>query len=156
MLLYTYGTQRPIGTHARSLHVGTPAHVSTVPVARLITSARAPSYTTSSSYCVGTGILASHLGVKTEGTWPVPVKKRQTRLPSLYGLLLSHSGFPFSRRILTRDRPFGYRTSNQLSITGHFFLPYLSSHSRKLIPSPRYLTRERSLTSNPLHSMWCC
>ena len=31
MLLYTYATQRPIGTRARSLHVGTLAHVYTVP-----------------------------------------------------------------------------------------------------------------------------
>ena len=46
MLLYTYATQRPIGTRARSPHVGTPAHVYTVPVARLITAARARSYTT--------------------------------------------------------------------------------------------------------------
>ena len=30
MLLYTYATQRPIGARARSLHVGTPAHVYTV------------------------------------------------------------------------------------------------------------------------------
>ena len=46
MLLYTYATQHPIGTRARSLHVGTPAHVYTVPVARLITAARVRSYTT--------------------------------------------------------------------------------------------------------------
>ena len=45
MLLYTYATQRPIGTRARSLHVGTPAHVYTVPAARPITSARAGNYT---------------------------------------------------------------------------------------------------------------
>ena len=45
MLLYTYATQHPIGTRARSLHVGTPAHVYTVPVARLITAARVRSYT---------------------------------------------------------------------------------------------------------------
>ena len=30
MLLYTYATPRPVGTGARSLHVGTPAHVCTV------------------------------------------------------------------------------------------------------------------------------
>ena len=46
MLLYTYAAQQPIGTRARSLHVGTPAHVYTVPVARLITAAPARSYTT--------------------------------------------------------------------------------------------------------------
>ena len=39
MLLYTYGTQRPIGPCARSLHVGTPAHMYTVH-GRPITSAR--------------------------------------------------------------------------------------------------------------------
>ena len=50
MLLYTYATQRPIGTRARSLHVGTPAHVYTVPVATLITAARARSYTTALPY----------------------------------------------------------------------------------------------------------
>ena len=31
MLLYTYATQRPIGTRTRSLYVGTPAHVYTLP-----------------------------------------------------------------------------------------------------------------------------
>ena len=46
MLLHTHATRRPIGTRARSLHVGTPAHVYTVPVARLITAARVRSYTT--------------------------------------------------------------------------------------------------------------
>ena len=30
VLLYTYATPRPVGTRARSLHVGTPAHVCTV------------------------------------------------------------------------------------------------------------------------------
>ena len=33
MLLYTYPTQRPIGTRACSLHVDTPAHVYTLPTA---------------------------------------------------------------------------------------------------------------------------
>ena len=46
VLLYTYTTQRPIETRARSLHEGTPAHVYTVPAARLITAACARSYTT--------------------------------------------------------------------------------------------------------------
>ena len=41
--------QRPLGTRARSLHVGTPAHVYTVPAARSITCARAGNYTTSIS-----------------------------------------------------------------------------------------------------------
>ena len=48
MLLYTYDTQRPIGTRARSLHVGTPytwAHPPTCApykAVRFLTSARAP------------------------------------------------------------------------------------------------------------------
>ena len=49
MLLYTYTTPQPIGTRARSVHVGTPAHVYTVPAARSITSARAGNYTTSTA-----------------------------------------------------------------------------------------------------------
>ena len=44
--MYTYAAQRPIGTRAHSLQVGRTAHVYTVPVARLITAARARSYTT--------------------------------------------------------------------------------------------------------------
>ena len=50
-------------------------------------------YTVSGSSCCGTGVLASHLGVKTGGTFPVPVNRGQTRLPSLYGFLLTPSGF---------------------------------------------------------------
>ena len=46
MLLYTYATQRPIGTCARSLHVGTPAHVYTVPTAGSPTYARTGRYAT--------------------------------------------------------------------------------------------------------------
>ena len=46
MLLYTYATQRPIGTRARSLHVGTPAHVYTVPTAGSPTYVRIGRYAT--------------------------------------------------------------------------------------------------------------
>ena len=46
MLLYTYATQRPIGTRARSLHGGTPAHVYTVPTAGSPTYARIGRYAT--------------------------------------------------------------------------------------------------------------
>ena len=46
MLLYTYATQRPIGTPARSLHVGTPAHVYTVPTAGPPTYVRIGRYAT--------------------------------------------------------------------------------------------------------------
>ena len=42
--LYTYATQRPIGTRARSLHVGTPAHVYTLPTAGSPTYARIGRY----------------------------------------------------------------------------------------------------------------
>ena len=49
MLLYTYATQRPIGTRARSLHVGTPAHVYTVPTAGSPTFARTGRYATVSA-----------------------------------------------------------------------------------------------------------
>ena len=46
MLLYTYATQRPIGTRTRSLHVGTPAHVYTLPTAGSLTYARIGRYAT--------------------------------------------------------------------------------------------------------------
>ena len=46
VLLYTYATQRPIGTRARSLHVGTPAHVYTLPTAGSPTYARVGRYAT--------------------------------------------------------------------------------------------------------------
>ena len=46
MLLYTYATQRPIGTRARSLHVGTPTHAYTVPTAGSQTFARTGLYAT--------------------------------------------------------------------------------------------------------------
>ena len=46
MQLYTYATQRPLGARARSLHMGTPAHVYTMPAARSATYARVGRYTT--------------------------------------------------------------------------------------------------------------
>ena len=46
VLLYTYATQRPIGERARSLHVGTPAYVYTLPTAGSPTYARVGRYTT--------------------------------------------------------------------------------------------------------------
>ena len=46
MLLYTYATQRPIGTRARFLHVGPPAHVYTVPTAGSPTFERTGPYAT--------------------------------------------------------------------------------------------------------------
>ena len=46
MLLHTYATKRPIGTRARSLRVGTPTHVYTVPTAGSPTYARIGRYAT--------------------------------------------------------------------------------------------------------------
>ena len=46
MLLYTYASQQLIGTGARSLHVGTPAHVYTVPTVGSPTFARTGRYAT--------------------------------------------------------------------------------------------------------------
>ena len=46
MLLYTYATQRPIGTRGRFLHVGTTADVYTLPTAGSPTYARVGLYAT--------------------------------------------------------------------------------------------------------------
>ena len=117
-------------TRARPLYVGTPAYM-----------------------CNVHGRPVKNLRARA-GRGNTPVKRRQTLLPSIYGELLSGSGFPFSLRLLTRDQPFGYRTSDGLSVTSHVYPPSFTSPSIRFAFTRAYPASRPPLPLILLVSEW--
>ena len=95
MLLYTYATQRPIGTRARSPHVGTPAHVYTVPTAGSPTFARTGRYATARARAGHTWVhpptCAPYTAVRVLTSARAPVVILQTLLLSFRYVLVATS-----------------------------------------------------------------